>query len=298
LPSRSAARALPEVRTPKLVPVREHRAESVGDDKAAQRLLLANGIGGFSADGTEYVVTTDAGRRTPAPWVNVLANPRLRHRRLRIGRRLHVERERARIPPDAVEQRPGERCGGEACYLRDEETGHVWSAAPLPARGRSPYVTRHGFGYTVFEHSEAGIATEMWVFVARDAPVKFSLLKIRNTSERARRISVTGYVEWVLGETRTRSAMHIVTEKDGKSGALLARNPFSIEFGGRVAFFDVDDATRTFTCDRTEFIGRGRTLAAPAAMERARLSGEPGPRSIPAPRFRSTSHSSPEAIAK
>jgi cellobiose phosphorylase len=166
---------------------------------------------------------------------------------------------------------------GEACYLRDEETGHVWSAAPLPARGRAAYVTRHGFGYTVFEHSEGGIATELWVFVARDAAVKFSLLKLRNTSERARRISVTGYVEWVLGETRTRSAMHVVTEKDGKSGALFARNPFSIEFGGRVAFFDVDDTTRTFTCDRTEFIGRSRTLAAPAAMERARLSGRTGP---------------------
>ena len=194
--------------------------------------------------------------------------PALRDGRFRVGRRLHVERERARIPPDAMEQRSGERCErrGLLSARRGDRTRLVGRRRCRHAAAR-PYVARHGFGYTVFEHSEGGIATELWVFVARDAPVKFSLLKIRNTSERARRISVTGYVEWVLGETRTKSAMHIVTEKDGKTGALFARNPFSIEFGGRVAFFDVDDTTRTFTCDRTEFIGRTGTLAAPAAMD-------------------------------
>ena len=82
---------------------------------------------------------------------------------------------------------PVSDASGEVCYLRDEETGHFWSATPLPAPGRSAYRTRHGFGYTVFEHSDRGIATELWVFVAREAPVKFSLLRIRNTSGRPRR---------------------------------------------------------------------------------------------------------------
>ena len=90
---------------------------------------------------------------------------------------------------------------------------------PLPCRGGTPYVTRHGFGYSVFEHTERGISSELWVYVAMDAPVKFAVLKVRNESGRARRLSATGYAEWVLGDLRSKSAMHVVTEIDPNSGA-------------------------------------------------------------------------------
>jgi cellobiose phosphorylase len=269
-------RAWPEVRTPKFIATREQRIDDSVDDLPGQPLLPANGLGGFSADGTEYVISTDARRRTPAPWVNVLANPRFGTLVSESGGGYTWSENAHEFRLTPWSNDPVSDASGEACYLRDEETGHVWSAAPLPARGRGPYITRHGFGYTVFEHSERGIATELWVYVAREAPVKFSLLKLRNTSGRPRRISVTGYVEWVLGETRSRSAMHVLTEKDGKTGALFACNPYGIEFGDRVAFFDVDDTTRTLTCDRTEFIGRNGSLAAPAALGRVRLSGRIG----------------------
>ena len=112
--------------------------------------------------------------------------------------------------------------------------------------------------------------------MALDAPVKFMVMKVRNESGRSRRLSVTGYVEWVLGDLRPKSAMHVVTEIDPKTGALFARNPYNTEFAGRVAFFDADDATRTFSCDRTEFLGRNGTLRNPAAMARSRLSGKAG----------------------
>ena len=105
-----------------------------------------------------------------------------------------------------------------------------------------PYVTRHGFGYSVFEHRSAGIRSELWVYVAMDAAVKFSVLKVRNESGRPRRLSATGYVEWVLGDLRAKSAMHVTTEIDPSSGALFARNPYNTDFADRMAFFDVDDA--------------------------------------------------------
>ncbi|MEN6532526.1 MAG: cyclic beta 1-2 glucan synthetase, partial [Bryobacteraceae bacterium] len=146
----------------------------------------------------------------------------------------------------------------------------------LPSRGATPYVTRHGFGYSVFEHTERGISTEVWVYVALDASVKFTVLKVRNWSGRTRRLSATGYVEWVLGDLRPKSAMHIITEINPASGALFARNRYSTEFGNRTAFFNVDDTTRTISGDRTEFIGRNGTLANPAAMIRSRLSGRVG----------------------
>jgi cyclic beta-1,2-glucan synthetase len=119
---------------------------------------------------------------------------------------------------------------GEALYLRDEERGHFWSPTPLPCRGATPYATRHGFGYSIFEHTERGIRSELTVYVALDAAIKFMVLKVRNESDRFRRLSATGYVEWVLGDLRPKSTMHVVTEIDPESGALLARNPYNTEF--------------------------------------------------------------------
>jgi len=159
---------------------------------------------------------------------------------------------------------------GEAFYIRDEQTGQFWSPTPSPARGATPYVIRHGFGYTVFEHTEFGIASELWVYVAMDAPVKFSVLKLRNVSGRPRRLSVTGYMEWVLGDLRSKSLLHVQTEVDLKTGALLARNYYNTEFPDRTVFLDVNDASRTFTGDRKEFI------AATAAWRSRRPCGARG----------------------
>ncbi|MEP7182280.1 MAG: glucoamylase family protein [Betaproteobacteria bacterium] len=272
-----AGRALLETRAPRLVPEREHRIETVADDPPARALILENGLGGFTPDGSEYVITTDRDRLTPAPWVNVLANPHFGTVVSESGGSYTWSENAHEFRLTPWNNDPVSDAGGEAFYLRDEESGHFWSATPLPARGRTPYVTRHGFGYTVFEHGEDGIFTELWIHVAPDAAVKFSTLKVRNASGRARRISITGYVEWVLGDLRPKSVMHVVTESDGKTGAIFARNPYSAEFGDRVAFFDVDDTTRTLTCNRAEFIGRNGTLATPAAMTRTRLSGKSGP---------------------
>ena len=139
--------------------------------------------------------------------------------------------------------------------------------------------TRHGFGYSVFEHDAAGIHSEMTVFVAIDAAVKFSLLVLRNDSDRPRRLSVTGYVEWVLGDLRAKTVPHIGSTVSLDNGALYARNPFSNDFGDWVGFFDADEraqALGSFTCDRTEFIGRNGSLRRPDALRRARLSGRSG----------------------
>jgi cellobiose phosphorylase len=147
---------------------------------------------------------------------------------------------------------------------------------PLPARGAAPYVTRHGFGYTVFEHTERGISSEVWVYVAVNEPVKFTVVKVRNHSGRSRRLSVTGYAEWVLGDLRAKSVMHITTDVDLQTGAVLARNPYNTEFGNRVAFFGGDQPERTVSGDRTEFLGRNGDFGRPAAMGRTYLSGRVG----------------------
>jgi cellobiose phosphorylase len=241
-----------------------------------RELIFDNGLGGFTRDGHEYVITLRPGQMTPAPWVNVLANPFFGTVISESGAAYTwVENSHEfRLTPWSDD--PVQDTTGEAIYIRDDQTGQFWSPTPLPARGATPYVIRHGFGYTVFEHTEFGIASELWVYVAMDAPVKFSVLKLRNVSGRPRRLSVTGYLEWVLGDLRHKNLLHVQTEVDLKTGALLARNYYNTEFPDRIVFLDVNETTRTLTGDRKEFIGRNGNLAQPAAMKRQRLSGKVG----------------------
>ena len=268
-------RGLPEPIPPLLAPARSARRDSPAP--LPQRdSVLHNGLGGFTPDGREYVITLSADQATPTPWVNVLANPYFGTLVSESGSAYTwVENcHEFRLTP--WNNDPVTDTTGEAFYVRDDQTGEFWSPTPLPARGGTPYVIRHGFGYSVFEHTEHGIASELTVYVAMDAPVKFAVLKLHNVSGRPRRLSVIGYWEWVLGELRPKSLLHVQTEVDPKTGALLARNPFNTEFAERIAFADVSDSTRTFTGDRKEFLGRNGSLSNPAALKRTRLSGRTG----------------------
>ncbi|SPF45218.1 Protein NdvB (fragment) [Syntrophobacter sp. SbD1] len=266
-----------EVTVPLLAPTRTHRSESLAVAPLPRHdLKFFNGLGGFTPDGREYVVTTAQGQVTPAPWVNVLANPQFGTVISESGSAYTWSENAHEFRLTPWDNDPVSDSSGEAFYIRDEERGHFWSPTPLPCRGMTPYVTRHGFGYSVFEHTERGIRSELWVYVALDAPVKFAVLKVRNESGRSRRLSATGYAEWVLGDLRPKSSMHVITEIDPKTGAIFARNPYNTAFRDRTAFFDVDEASRTVTGDRTEFLGHNGTLRDPAAMTRMRLSGKVG----------------------
>ncbi len=270
-----------EKQVARLVPTRTHRPELPAEASLPRRdLIFFNGIGGFTPDGREYVITTAHGQVTPAPWVNVLANPHFGTVISENGLAYTWSENAHEFRLTPWHNDPVSDASGEAFYLRDEESGHFWSPTPLPCRGATPYVSRHGFGYSVFEHTEDGISSELTVYVALEAAVKFSVLKVRNESGRSRQLSATGYVEWVLGDLRPKSTLHVITEIDLNSGALYARNRYNMEFADRIAFFDVDDATRTqnttMSGDRTEFLGRNGTLKNPAAMTQSRLSGKVG----------------------
>jgi cellobiose phosphorylase len=270
-------RTPPDVPVPNFTPTRIRRTEAPPAAALPRRdLVFFNGMGGFTPDGREYVITTAHGQVAPAPWTNVLANPLFGTVISESGGACTWSENAHEFRITPWNNDPVSDSSGEAFYIRDEERGHFWSPTPLPSPGATPYASRHGFGYSVFEHTERGIRSEMWVYVALDAPVKFTVLKVRNESGRSRRLSATGYVEWVLGDLRAKSAMHVITEVDPNSGVLFARNPYNTEFADRVAFFDVDNETRTFSGDRKEFLGRNGTLRNPAAMTRLRLSGKTG----------------------
>ncbi len=263
---------------PAELPLADGVAGVTGASIAARSdLIFFNGLGGFTPDGREYVITTAPGRVTPAPWVNVLANPYFGSVISESGLAYTWQENAHQFRLTPWHNDPVSDASGEAYYLRDEESGHFWSPMPLPVRSATPYVTRHGFGYSVFEHVEDGIRSEVWVYVAPDAAIKYVVIKLRNESGRLRRLSATGYVEWVLGDLRPKSMMHVTTEIDPASGALFARNPYNTEFADRVAFFDAGESTHSVSGDRTEFLGRNGTLKNPIAMTRQRLSDKVGP---------------------
>ena len=239
-------------------------------------LLFYNGLGGFTPDGREYVIATTPWQATPLPWINVLANAHFGTVVTDSGQ-AYTWMENAhefRLTP--WNNDPVNDVAGEAFYIRDEEYGVYWSPAPLPAPGTSRYTTTHGFGYSIFQVTENGIHSEMKVFVDEAAAVKYTVIRISNRSGQDRKLSVTGYVEWVLGDLRPKSAMHIITSTDAITGALFARNPYNTGFGHPTCFFDVSGSQRSFTADRTEFIGRNGSLRHPAALSRKRLSGKTG----------------------
>jgi len=261
---------LPNFIAQKFFPIIESALETRED------LLFFNGIGGFSKNGKEYVITTKPDQVTPAPWSNVIANPQF-------GTVISESGQSYTWFQNAHEQRltpwhndPVTDMGGEHFYIRDEETGRFWSPAPLPVRGKTPYITRHGFGYSVFEHLEDGIHTTMRVYTDTEKPIKYSVISIENQSERTRQLSATGYVEWVLGDLQHKTKMHITTEVDLNSDAIIACNSYSTEFGRLLAFFDVNDPGRIITTDREEFLGRNGTAKKPEALRKAKLSGRTG----------------------
>ena len=239
-------------------------------------LKFFNGLGGFSHDGREYVVTLAKGQSTPSPWVNVIANAHFGTVISETGSSYTWAENSHEFRLTPWHNDPVSDTTGEALYIRDEETGRYWSPTPGACRNRSAYVSRHGFGYSIFENSDDGIITELSVFVATDEPVKFLLLKITNRSGRPRKLTTTAYWELVLGELRDKSLMYVVTEIDPDSGAVLEKNSYSQDFSNRVVFVDCSERSRTVTGDRTEFLGRNGSVESPAALRRSGLSGRVG----------------------
>jgi cyclic beta-1,2-glucan synthetase len=230
-------------------------------------LEFFNGLGGFDNDGQEYVTVLGPGQATPAPWINVIANESFGFQAATEGSGYtwSVNSRENQLTPwsnDPVADRPG-----EAFFLRDDDSGELWSPTALPIRiEAATYIARHGRGYSRFEHASHGIESDLLQFVPVDASIKISRLKLHNRSGRARRLSVTAYVEWALGPSRSAGLPFVTTALDSWSGAIFARNRWSAAFGPRVAFADFSGRQTDWTGDRREFIGRNGTIRDPAAL--------------------------------
>ena len=244
------------------------------------KLPYFNSLGGFSPDGREYVIYLGPDTHTPAPWVNVIANPLFGTivSETGAGFSWYGNSQRNRLTQWSND--PVLDPHSEVIYIRDEESGHFWNPTAGPIRERTAYRISHGAGYTRFEHNSHSIEQQLTVFVPLDQaggePLKISKLTLRNDSKRTRKLSITHYVEWTIGEQREATQQHIVTQWDSDSGMILARNGYHSDYGERVAFAAISPSPDSFTCDRTVFLGRNQTSEKPAAMGRTNLAGRAG----------------------
>ena len=241
-------------------------------DPPPQAMEFPNGLGGFTEGGKEYVTLLRDGQSTPAPWINVVANPSFGFQVSAdgAGYTWSMNSRENQLTPrsnDPVGDRPG-----EVFYIRDEHSGALWSPTALPKREKDgQYIARHGQGYSRFEHSSHGISLELLMYVPLDESIKISRLKIKNNSRKNRKLAITAYIEWILAASREGSAPYISTEIDRMTGAMFARNPWRAEFSSRVAFADLAGRQTSWTGDRREFIGRNGTLDSPVVL----AGGEP-----------------------
>ena len=237
-----------------------------------------NGLGGFADGGREYVIVLGPGQETPAPWLNVVANPSFGFQVSESGSGYTWAENSRENQLTPWSNDPVSDPVGEAIYLRDDDSGELWGPSALPIRcDESTYVARHGPGYSRFEHERDGIELGLVQFVPLEDHLKVSLLSIENRSDRTRRLSVTAYADWTLGPSRGAAAPYIVTALEPGTGAILARNPWNPEFGSRIAFLDLGGLQTAWTADRTEFLGRNGAPDAPAGLASGHvLSGTVG----------------------
>lgn len=245
----------------------------IDDDQPA--LLFENGYGGFSPAGDEYVIRTDGDHCTPLPWSNVVANPDFGFIATAQGggHTFSCNSQQNPLTPWPNDPVSDEPC--EVLYLRDADTGAVWSATPRPIPGpATKRVTHHGRGWTSWSHVCDGLDVELLQCVPVADCVKVSRLRIHNGTGRARTVAVTAYLQWALGPNGTVPGPHVVTSQDPRTGALFAVNPWRSEFAERVAFADMGATVASFTCDRGEFLGAFGSLDDPVALRRSTpLSG-------------------------
>jgi cellobiose phosphorylase len=238
-----------------------------------EKLQFFNGFGGFGKKGKSYIITLEKNVKTPAPWVNVIANPQFGFIVSESGGGYtwcenSRENKLTKWSNDGVSDEPS-----EVIYLSDE-AGEVWSMTPLPIREEEAYTIEHGFGFTTFRHHSHGIEQKLVQFVPVSGKVKISIIRLRNDSQEQRSVKATYFMTPILGVNISETGMHLFSEQT-EGGPLLIENPYNRAFADQVFFMDASEEHRTVTGDRKEFFGSGG-LTSPDALKDNELSGTTG----------------------
>jgi cellobiose phosphorylase len=242
----------------------------------------ANAYGYFDEEAREYVITRPD---TPTPWLNYLGEGRYGGIVSNTGGGYSFDRDprNRRVTRYRYNAVPGDQ-PGRYVYLRDQESGHYWSPTAAPVkRELDSYECRHGTAYTKIASEYQGIAAEVLYFVPlspmdEPAPCELWVMKVRNLGPAPRRLRSFSYAEFSFADafndlTNLDWAQHIVFSscQDGVIRVGTKFRPLTF-------FFASSEDPAGYTCDREDFVGRGRDLADPIVVETGVPSNAPSPR--------------------
>ena len=242
-----------------------------------QKLKFFNEIGGYSEDGSKYVIILKNGDNTPAPWINVISNGKFGFNVSENGMSCTWFKNSSENKITAWTDDPVIDGESEELYIQDQIDGSAWSISPKPIRDNGEYIIEHGFGYSTFKHAKNAIVSEMTVFSPIDESVKVCWVKLKNISGIQRKLRVVYYAKLVLGVVHEKTAQYISTFINDESKYIYASNKFSEHFASTLAYLCVSGGeNETFTGDRCEFIGRGGSIERPEALSKSKFENKSG----------------------
>lgn len=266
---------------------------------ATSRHVTTNAYGHLATGGSEYAILD---WRTPRPWVNVIANPRMGLVVSQTGSGFSfVDNSQlavlTRWAQDLVQD-----SSGAFLYLRDADDGALWSLSPAPTwPAFDRFACRHGLGWTCFETEHRGVEAHWTRFVDAEATVEPWLVELVNRSDHTQRLELTAYLEWNCGVApsprREFHRLFLETWSEPEHRAVLARNHMWDVPSTRWGHWNTDFPYVTaLACsaevsdiegDRGAFLGRYGSPARPAALDAPCWQGRLGRHEDPAAALRS-----------
>ncbi|WP_124065422.1 hypothetical protein [Clostridium sp. E02] len=244
-------------------------------ERETEEYEFFNGFGAFACGGREYEILLDGENRPPAPWINVISNKEFGFQISETGAgfTFHTNSRENKLTPWSND--PVSDQASEAIYVLDEMSGEVMTPMSLGRRDRGTYRVRHGFGYSKFFHEELQIDQELTVFTPLNESLKLWNLKLTNHSDKVKYLSLTYYVEWVLGTQREQTSPYILSSYDNEHEYLYAKNIYTMNFQNNYAYLFSSEMIVGYTGNRQEFLGQKGSILEPEGAE-IKLSNNTG----------------------
>ena len=166
---------------------------------------------------------------------------------------------------------------GHYVYLRDAEDGDYWSISWQPVGkplDQAKYTCRHGMSYTTYECDYKGIKASQTLMVPMDDAVELWDVRLKNTTDKERRISVFSYCEFSFHHIMIDNQnfqMSLYCAGSSYDENIIEYDLFYEEFGYQ--YFTSNVTPDGFECLRDSFLGAYRTEDNPIAVERGTCSG-------------------------
>ena len=166
---------------------------------------------------------------------------------------------------------------GHYVYLRDAKDGDYWSISWQPVGkplDQAKYTCRHGMSYTTYECDYKGIKASQTLMVPMDDAVELWDVRLKNTTDKERRISVFSYCEFSFHHIMIDNQnfqMSLYCAGSSYDENIIEYDLFYEEFGYQ--YFTSNVTPDGFECLRDSFLGAYRTEDNPIAVEHGTCSG-------------------------